>query len=62
MINSFKAADIKLHKDSQGAYEAKHKYQGILYESEFFDTKRDARIEAVYVLTCLKDDEEVKGE
>jgi hypothetical protein len=26
------------------------------------DTKRDARIEAVYVLTCLKDDEEVKGE
>ena len=57
MENRFKTSDIKLHKDSQSVYEATHKYQGTLYESEFFETRAEARREAVNVLMEMKSDE-----
>ena len=55
-MNKFLTSDIKLHKDSQGNYEAKHKYQGYLYECEYFDTRAEARNEAVIILKELKED------
>jgi len=54
-INRYKTSDIRLHKDSQGYYEAKHMFQGVLYESEYFENRNEARQEAVNVLNELKD-------
>ena len=53
--NRFLTSDIKLHKDSQGDYYADHKYQGVLIESIYFNTRTEARREAVEVLMDIKE-------
>ena len=57
MTNKFKTADIRLHKNSVGDYEAWHLYQGTLYEMEYFETRPEARKEAVNVLKVLKENQ-----
>ena len=52
--NYWKTSDISLHKDSQGAYDAEHTYQGTLFEMEFFNNRREARQEAVKILKELE--------
>lgn len=57
-MNRYLTSEIKLHKDSQGNYEATHKRQGTLFESEYFDTRTEARREAVRLLKEIKEDNE----
>ena len=48
--NLFKTSDISIHKDSVGAFTATHKKQGLLIDSDFFDTRQEARKAAVEAL------------
>lgn len=57
-VNRFKTSDIKLHKDSQGEYTARHGYQGYLYENSYFETRTEARQEAVRLLKELKEEKD----
>lgn len=53
----FKTSDIRLHKDSQGFYEASHKYAGRLFDYEYFDTRQNARRAAVDELKHAKEND-----
>ena len=54
-INRYRTADIRLTKDSQGFYDARHLYQGVLYEWVYFSTRAEARRAAVEELKNLKE-------
>lgn len=49
-MNRYKTSDIRIHKDSVGAYEAHHLYQGTLIDWDFFNSRKEARAAAVEVL------------
>ena len=46
----WRAADIRLRRDSQGYFEATHPHAGALFESDYFETRAQARSEAVRIL------------
>jgi len=52
--NYWRTADVRLHRDSQGYYEATHPYAGTLFESDYFETRAQARSEAVRILRQKK--------
>jgi uncharacterized protein YegP (UPF0339 family) len=56
MQNYFKTSDIKIQKDSAGCFTAKHKYQGILIDGNFYNSHQECRKEAVEVLKAKKSD------
>ena len=58
MENKFKTSDIKINKDSYGYFTCKHKYQGTLIDGNFYETRIEARKEAVEV---LKEKKEMDG-
>jgi hypothetical protein len=57
--NTFKTSDIKISKDSAGAFTVTHKWQGTLIDSDFYDTRAEARKAAVEVLQEKKELEEI---
>lgn len=57
-INYWKTSDIRISKDSQGMYEASHKYQGYLLDWSYFDSRTECRREAVQQLKDRKEAEE----
>ena len=57
MANRFKRTDIKISKDRQGCFTAKHLYHGILINSAFYSTEKSCYLDAVDVLQDLKDHE-----
>jgi hypothetical protein len=59
MRNEFKTADIKIHKDSVGCYTVTHKYQGVLIDGNFYNSRTEARRDAVAVLMQIKTDAEI---
>lgn len=48
--NYYKTSDIRIAKDSQGFYEATHRYQGNLYDYTPFNSRTEARRYAVEAL------------
>ena len=57
-INTWKTSDIRLHKDSAGYFTAEHVYQGTLIDSHYFDTRNEARREAVVILREFQAEQE----
>ena len=55
--NDWKTSDIQLSKDSQGCYEASHRFQGYLYEGCYFPNRKEARRAAVEELTIKKENQ-----
>ena len=54
-MNRFKTSDIILHKNSCGEYDARHRFQGQLYETLYFETRTEARRAAVDELKYAKE-------
>ncbi len=53
--NRFLTSDIKLSRDSQGYFEAKHRFQGMLFDSVYYATRTEARRAAVEELNYAKE-------
>ena len=56
--NFWKTSDIKISKDCAGYYDAEHEWAGVLFEGSIFDSRAEARREAVIVLKEMKNDQE----
>lgn len=48
--NMWRTSDIRIWKDSVGAFYAEHRYQGYLYDCCWFEDRNEARREAVLAL------------
>jgi hypothetical protein len=55
MTNYWKTSDIKISTDSAGYITAQHKYAGTLLECCFYDSRAEARRDAVEVLKEMKE-------
>lgn len=55
-MNHWKTSDIKIATDSAGYMTATHKWQGVLIDSEYYESRKLCRRDAVEVL------KEAKGE
>jgi hypothetical protein len=53
-FNYWRTADIRVTRDGAGFYNARHKFQGYLYESEIFQDRNEARRGAVEALNDKK--------
>jgi hypothetical protein len=56
MSNLWKTSDIKISKDSQGYFTCTHKYQGVLIDFDYFESRTEARRAAVEELKFLKEE------
>ena len=54
--NMFKTSDIRIYKDSQSAYTAMHKFQGMLIDGSFYDSRTECRRDAVQVLRDIQNE------
>ena len=55
MANYWKTSDIKLSTDSVGCITAEHKYAGILLDGCDYESRAEARRDAVEVLKEMKE-------
>ena len=53
--NRFKTSDIKIHVDSVGFFECRHKFQGMLIDGAYYESRGEARREAVKVLREIQE-------
>lgn len=54
--NYYLTSDIRLSRDSQGCFSATHKFQGLLIDSNYYDSSKAARQAAVGVLKEKKEE------
>lgn len=55
MTNEFKTSDIKVNREADGCYSATHRFQGDLIVSMIYDSRTEARRDAVEVLKEIKE-------
>tara|TARA_B100000795_G_scaffold147757_1_gene110700 strand:- start:370 stop:633 length:264 start_codon:yes stop_codon:yes gene_type:complete len=57
--NSWLTSDIKISTDSAGYMDAVHKWQGLLIETGYYESRSECRRDAVKVLKERKEEEEL---
>ena len=58
--NYWLTSDIKMYRSISGYYDAEHKHQGLLIDSEYYSTRTECRRDAVVILREMQHKEEMR--